>query len=258
MKLLPWLRFFRVVNLPTVPGDVLVGAGVVAGLSSHATGMSRPPCLETSCCSAIIWAAVAACAFYLFGLADNDIVGAKTDGSERPIPAGEISMGAARVARALCLLAAVGAGLLGGLAFVWWVSAGALLVLEIGYNRTKWAGVMGLCRGLNVVCGAAVVLGSSHATGMSRPLWVAAGLALMWTVYIWAVTKCSEGEDKDPAKKQHVGFLIGALVYLQLIVLLVAHLHAPNGVTRGALLGGAAMLIALRFLKGVLPKVSAS
>ena len=65
------------------------------------------------------------------------------------------------------------------------------------------------------------------------------------------------GQD-DPAKKRCVGFLIGALVYLQLLVLLISYLHAPAAVTRGALLGGAAMLVALRFLKRCLPKVSAS
>ena len=75
MKILPWLRFFRVVNLPTVPGDVLVGASVVTALSTHATGMSRLLC--AACLVSVF--------MYMFGLAQNDILGAKTDVG-RPIP----------------------------------------------------------------------------------------------------------------------------------------------------------------------------
>jgi len=228
MKILPWLKFFRIVNLPTVPGDVLVGASV-AGVS----------------CS--LSAVVSSCALYLYGLADNDIVGAKTDDAFRPIPAGEISLRAARLARALCLLCAIGAGLMGNLPFVWWLFSSALLVLEVLYNRTKKAYLMGLCRGVNVLCGT-----------MGLFSWVVALVALVWMVYIGAVTKYSEGEEKDPTKKACVGFLIGALVYLQLLVLVLSYLFAPTDVTRGTLLSGAAMLLALRFFKRVLPKVSAS
>ena len=39
-RLHPWLRFFRIVNLPTVPGDVLAGAlAMIAGLGA---GSARP------------------------------------------------------------------------------------------------------------------------------------------------------------------------------------------------------------------------
>jgi len=243
-----WLRFFRVVNLPTVPGDVLVGAAVVAAFACDdpcSAVKFRPLALALAC--------AASCCLYLFGLADNDIVGAETDGSERPIPAGEISMGAARIARALCLLAAVAAGLIGNLPFVWWISSSVQLALEFNYNRTKWACVMGLCRGFNVVCGAAAI--APIRPSESWPFFVAVGV---WTIYIAAVTKYSEGEDRDPSKKQCVGSLIGALVYLQLFVLLVSYLHAPTIVTRNLLLAGAGLLVLLRLMKRFLPGVSAS
>ena len=249
MRLLPWLRFFRVVNLPTVPGDVLAGASVAAAVSSPATGMARPLCV----------ACLASVFMYMFGLAQNDIFGAKTDVG-RPIPEGLIPLASAKAACAVCWLLS---GLVflcqhGGMPFYAFAYVLAMTALVTAYNAKKIPILMGLCRGGGVLLGAAVVLSSSHATGMSLPFWIAGGVALVWTAYIWAVTKYSEGEEDDPAKKRCVGFLIGALVYLQLLVLLISYLHAPSAVTRGALLGGAAMLVALRFLKRCLPKVSAS
>ena len=89
----PWLKLFRVVNLPTVPGDVLVGAALVLPACAvvHAQDLVR-----------VALVAVASCLLYMFGLVDNDIVGAATDGG-RPIPDGQISIRAARIARAVCL-----------------------------------------------------------------------------------------------------------------------------------------------------------
>ena len=71
---------------------------------------------------------------------------------------------------------------------------------------------MGLCRGFNVACGAPAAI----------PAWswrgdTAVGIvAALWTLYIFGVTKYSEGEENDPARKRRVGLLIGALVWLQL------------------------------------------
>ena len=46
----PWLRFFRVVNLPTVPGDVLVGAAAAgAGLEAFtAAGAAAGAAADTA------------------------------------------------------------------------------------------------------------------------------------------------------------------------------------------------------------------
>ena len=71
------------------------------------------------------------------------------------------------------------------------------------------------------------------------------------TIYIAAVTWYSTGEELDPAKKRRVGFLIGAIVYLQLIALLIFRVNP-------LLLTGAALLVILRLLKRFLPGVSAS
>ena len=237
-----WLRLFRVVNLPTVPGDILAGAALW-------------PCFAG--CGPI-WRQVAAAAaagvfFYMFGLADNDIVGAKTDRG-RPIPDGDISLGAARAARFACLLAAMGVALAAGLPGLWWTAAFALLVAIVLYNRTKWSVLMGLSRALNLVCGVAGAgtLFSMDAALLAGPVLVAASV---WLLYIWGVTKYSEGEEADPARKRRVGVLVGAIVWLQLIATLLPAVRLCCFTFAIAQL---AMIMLLFALKRLLPKVSAS
>ena len=239
-----WLRFFRVVDLPTVPGDVLVGAAVVFSCASLASGQESA--------SPVIAACVASVFLYMFGLADNDIVGARTD-TGRPIPDGEISLGAARWARGLCLFGALIVAAAANLPPAWWIAAFVLAVAVVIYNRTKWCLLMGLCRGLNVVCGGAVAIGASLTSGQesaSPLLWLGV-CAAVWTIYIAAVTKYSEGEEMDAAKKRRVGFLVGAIVYLQLIALIVFPV-------KPFLVAGAVLLVILRLMKRFLPEVSAS
>ena len=242
-----WFRFFRVVNLPTVPGDVWVGAVALWFGQGIIMDYGVP----------LFNATVAGVFLYLYGLADNDIVGAKTDVG-RPIPEGRISLKAARIARALCLAGALVAGLapdpvaLKPLPAVWWGVASALLVTIVAYNRTKNWVLMGLCRGLNVACGGAVALGASLTDGQASAapfVWLGICVAV-WTVYIAAVTKYSEGEEMDAAKKRHVGFLIGAIVYLQITALLLFQ--------SGIVVLMAVLLVMLRLMKRFLPGVSAS
>ena len=233
-----WLRFFRVVNLPTVPGDVFVGAA--------AASCSTPALPDWR---AISVASLASVLLYMFGLADNDIVGAATD-TDRPIPQGLISLKAARIARALCLVFALAVAIAFGLPQIWWVPFVGIAVSIILYNRTKWPLVMGLCRGFNLLCGFAAAY---HALPPNRIGAIVA--AAIWTLYIFAVTKYSEGEELDPARKRRVGILIGALVWLQLVVALVPALVFHDFVFTIAQL----VMIALLFLfKHLMPKVSAS
>ena len=233
-----WLRFFRVVNLPTVPGDVLVGAAVViTALEGRSVGLWEPT-----------MASLASVFLYLFGLADNDIVGAGTD-RDRPVATGEISLAAARAARALCVFAAIAVGVAAHLFVFWWIVAFVTLVAIVTYNRTKGSLLMGLCRGLNVICGGVLWCASSPW------LFACAGL---WTIYIAAVTAYSTGEETDPVKKRRVGLLIGGIVYLQLVALVAAYLILPCTPTRHLVLTGAGLLIALRLMKRFLPEVSAS
>ena len=245
----PWLRFFRVVNLPTVPGDVWVGAVAVWFGAGIICDYAAP----------LFNATIAGVLLYMFGLADNDIVGAKTD-EGRPIPEGRIPMWAAQVARGVCLLGAIvvahvpdafaGVPLPEG-----WRMCAFFLVMAIAiYNRRKWWWLMGVCRGLNVLCGGIAAL-----TPLLPNLQLSAArtclgwlglVCLVWTVYIAAVTKYSEGEEMDAAKKRRVGFLIGAIVYLQIIALLLFQ----SGIV--VLVG--VLLVMMRLMKRFLPEVSAS
>ena len=240
-----WLRFFRVVNLPTVPGDVLVGAAAVL-----CGGHFLTSCQETASPLALVAACAAGVLIYMFGLADNDIVGAATD-ADRPIPEGCISFRAARIARGLCLFGAMIAGAVANLPPAWWIAAFALAVTVVVYNRTKWCFAMGLCRGLNVACGGAVFCVSLTSGQETAFLVLLSACIALWTLYIAVVTKYSEGEDLDPEKKRRVGFLIGAIVYLQLIALIVLYV-------RPLLIAGAVLLVVLRLMKRLLPEVSAS
>ena len=238
---LAWLKLFRVVNLPTVPGDVLVGAALMSFFSWRAM-------------SGLAAAACASVFLYMFGLADNDIVGAKGD-SGRPIPDGEITLGAARLARGLCLFAALVVASIGNLPRFWWPVALALVLSIVVYNRTKWSVFMGLCRALNVVCGVACVK-IAFTQGDERLVYPVAVVAGLWFLYIWAVTKYSEGEEKNPGKKRLVGMFVGGIVYLQLLMLIVITMWDAGAMP--LLVAGAVMLVLLRLFKTVLPKVSAS
>ena len=203
---LAWLKLFRVVNLPTVPGDVLVGAASVLCWGADAAISSRYA-------QVIAAASLASVFLYMFGLVDNDIVGAKGDRG-RPIPDGEISIGAARIARGLCLFAALIVGAAANLQSDWWIASFLLAMSVVVYNRTKLSLFMGLCRGLNVLSGAVVV-------GMCGIELAALALVapLVWTLYITVMK--------------------GASVMPLLVT-------------------GAVLLVVLRLMKRLLPRVSAS
>lgn len=208
-----WSKFFRVRNLVTVPGDVLVGAMAVFALGPDCS--DRDPVRLAA-------AVVAGVVLYMFGLADNDIVGVKTDPPDRPLASGELSMTAARIARWVCLIAVLLIGYLAELPVLWrFMAIFATLSAIIVYNRTKWCLVMGLCRGFNVLCGAAAVLVPSadgaHHSGFCAALVAAA----VWTLYIAGVTKFSERETFDPDNQRKVALLVYGLMGLQVAAIAV-------------------------------------
>ena len=106
---------------------------------------------------------------------------------------------------------------------------------------------------MNVVCGAMAAVEGGFCVRQWTYVLAVAG---MWMVYIAAVTKYSEGEERDPFRKATVGMLVGALVYLQLGALVVFTLMVPQ--LRWLLVAGAVLLVALRIAKLSMPKVSAS
>lgn len=261
--MLRWLRLFRVVNLPTVPGDVFVGAAVVLASGGHPASSAVGLCWAARFLAPVWWAAAASVFIYMFGLVHNDIVGAKTD-KGRPIADGEILMDSAWAAAAACLGAAAFCAYFGGLFRCGFLSHGSwpaqallLVALIVIYNRTKQWWLMGACRGLNVLLGASAVFNSN---GIPSDFDIRlVSFAVIWWLYISLVTLYSKGEEDDPAKKRRVGFLVGAIVYLQLAALIVMELAYPrvDGI-RTLLIAGAMSLVLLRALTRFLPKVSAS
>ena len=257
----PWLKLFRVVNLPTVPGDVLVGAAAAMA------------CLRSADVSArvgvpISLAVVSSVFMYMFGLADNDIIGAAFD-KGRPIPDGEISMRDAKLARGLCLAL----GFIPVLAAVLWLSEFSVpiaapgilvpLVLAkaiVSYNRLKSPLLMGACRGLNVLLGVtAAIPPFMLPRSVARAPYAAcvvAAVVLLWTAYIAAVTWYSNGEERDPERRRKVGLLVGGIVYMQLVALIAFTVFDPT--LKPLLVAGAVLLVLLRVVCRAFPKVSAS
>ena len=111
---------------------------------------------------------------------------------------------------------------------------------------------MGICRGLNVLCGGVVACGTFFDYVERGPFvwWPLAVVVAAWTIYIAAVTKYSEGEEMDAAKKRRVGFLVGAIIYLQIIAMLLFQ--------SGIVVLLAVALVMMRMMKRFLPEVSAS
>lgn len=241
------LKLLRIVNLPTVPGDVLVGAALVAFACPAATAP-----LGT-----MAFAVLASACVYLFALADNDVVGAATDGPSRPIPAGELTIARAKTVRAALLAGVFLFGFLAPLRLAGWVALLALLALSFIYNRRRNAFVMGLCRALNVLFGVAVLV--TPTTPLS-PRLVGAGLlvAVVWTAFVASLTAYSKDEDAHPERRAAVSRLIGGLVYLQLTALLACYWLSPTPFSRALLLTGAVLLIVQRLVKRLLPGVSGS
>lgn len=241
-----WFRLLRIVNLPTVPGDVLAGVAV-SSVSTLTISLTPAPVIAAACAS---------CCFYLFGLIDNDIKGATTD-VNRPLSNGEISLFAAYCAKFGFLALGFVAGFIGELPHSWWQSSIALVLAIVFYNHLKHPILMGLCRALNVYCGASIILGLSHTALGSKSLPIIATLSI-WLCYIAFVTKLSVGEEINPARKALVGKLVGGIIYLQIAALVIFHLCYPTIITIWALLAEAVLLVALRLFKRIFKNVSAS
>ena len=225
-RLRPWLRFFRLPNLPTAPGDALAGVvlgslALLANAAHHSdaanAAMSNPAISDGEMTFALWFADIAAkisatatgarfiavfiCAglaallLYMFGLADNDIAGAdadKTAAPDRPIPAGEITLPAARRARAACLALAAICALACPAPFPteWWLCAAALAATITLYNRFKDRAcafgliAMGACRGLSLLAGAAAIAGIDGLLS-AAVLLAALGIAAYTTAITW-------------------------------------------------------------------------
>jgi hypothetical protein len=182
-EFMAWLKIFRVTNLPTVPGDALAGAAFLIFLSQVTPSIS---CAVASSISLLF--------LYMFGLADNDIVGGATDVA-RPIPLGEVSSLKVRIASVVCLILSLLLAFFFSLPLAWYVVFLFLTIAILIYNRSKMPLLMGLCRGLGVASGMCAVSKGMTFTALNLlPLSI---VVLGWAFYITGVTKLSEGEEGD-------------------------------------------------------------
>lgn len=222
----PWLRFFRVPNLTTVPGDALAGAAFMMPAGDE----TLPQAFA---------AAVGVLFIYMFGLADNDVVDARADAEnapDRPIPRGEISQPVALVAMFACLGAAffLPNWILGlvspgtRMPFVWTASMTMLLGCVCAYNRLKWPSLMGACRGFSVLCGGmATWITDVHPYTremLPESDWLLLSLSVMvggWTAYIQAVAKLSEGKERPSEGLGNRRFLLGLSAFMPLLAFAV-------------------------------------
>jgi 4-hydroxybenzoate polyprenyltransferase len=170
-----WIRFLRLPNVLSVPGDVWVGAVV----------MSRLP-------HDVLREILAVCLAYVFGMALNDCVDVYRDRihrPERPLPSDQISMTAARLA---CVGLALGSFLL-----LPAVSLVILLGLIVFYTLVKEQftlfGLLGMagCRVCAVWIGAGAPSQPSPALGL---------VGCVWFLYIVVVTGLARSEGKSSAK----------------------------------------------------------
>lgn len=217
-----YLRLFRVPNVFTALADIGLGFALTWRFT-----VDQPEKLPWG----LLVALGAASGFlYIAGMAFNDVFDVDVDRVERPqrpIPAGAISLGTARLLALVLLVLGCGFAWLSGFAFAdqmatWWKPgfigtclAAAILSYD-GWAKQNFLGPwnMGLCRVLNVLLGASagpaiengVLLGYSPGT-----LLVAGGIGL----YIVGVTIFAKKEAEE-SRAQMLG--VGLLVMIAGIV----------------------------------------
>ena len=175
--LLPYLRLIRAPAVFSALGDPLAGALIAGG--------QLPP-------ARAVKLAGAAGALYLAGMALNDFADREEDArdrSERPIPAGDVSAGAAALLGSGLLVAGVLAAREAGAGRTGAMLATMIVGYDFVFKRSRMLGppAMGVCRGLSLLMGAESGAGQ-------RGVQAGAGAAGILAAYIAGVTLLARGE----------------------------------------------------------------
>ncbi|OGV79787.1 MAG: hypothetical protein A3K19_00535 [Lentisphaerae bacterium RIFOXYB12_FULL_65_16] len=231
-RLAAWLQLLRLPNLFTVPGDPLAGYA----LAGIACGVATDLALAVS-------VALASLLLYCAGLIQNDLCDWETDRVERPgrpIPSCRVSVAAATAAALVLAAGGVGTATMAG--YGAGCVAALLLTSMTLYNgwakRCSSTGpfVMGLCRGLSLLLGAAALGGA----GLRTPVVLAAGLCL--TAYVAAVTRIA-AQETGPYRLGGFRWVPAGLLAAGLgAVWGLARVQTPSMVCLGAVLGLGAVL----------------
>ncbi|MCK5849930.1 MAG: UbiA family prenyltransferase [Kiritimatiellae bacterium] len=210
----PWLQLVRLPNLLTVPGDPIAGfmlAGL-AGAELHPTAIV--PCIASSVC------------LYTAGIMSNDYFDFREDQRERPTR--PLPRGLIKPSVALTMAGIVG---LIGIGMAGWAGLGpltiaiALTITIVLYNsilkRIPAVGPlsMGLCRGLNLLMGAAAAGG----------YWITADVVVIaaagLTLFIAAVTTIASKE----TKKVKIGIKRWLPILTIVVCLILLSVSRPYG-----------------------------
>ncbi|GAB3314313.1 UbiA family prenyltransferase [Larkinella ripae] len=178
---LPLLRLTRPANLITAVADVMAGMAI-AGYYLILDADPAP----------VGWLCLSTVGLYGGGVVFNDVFDAELDAverPERPIPSGQVSLGAATSLALFLFAVGIGAAWLVNPTAGW--LAIAIAIASVVYDKFgKHNAIvgplnMGLCRGLNLVLGISILPDQV-------PVW--ASLGVIPIVYIAAITMISRGE----------------------------------------------------------------
>jgi 4-hydroxybenzoate polyprenyltransferase len=213
MPIRPYLELVRPPNVATALADVLAGYAVA--------GLANPRALP--------WLLASTACLYAGGIVLNDFFDREVDRTERPerpIPSGRVTSGSAATFGLLLL----GIGVLAASIATAAASVIALLIAVAVLSYDSWAkrhGLigpvnMGICRGLNLLLGAAAV------PEVLTSSWFLAGLPIL---YIAAVTALSRGEVHG-GRRQVAAF---ALISLGVVLIALVGLAIVQGSGPGSL-----------------------
>lgn len=193
-----WLELFRLPNLFSVPGDVLGGLCLAAGLTGAPVPFGATACTVT-----------ASLACYAGGLLQNDLADEAEDRfhrPERPLPSRRVSRNAVLAGWLACLVVSLLAGALAGRKILLGVLCLQVLIALYNLHLKKalyWGSLaMGLCRGMNLFLGALLI--GWH------PLLLAA--MVTETLFIMAVTVQADSENRKVIPGREVYLPAGMLL----------------------------------------------
>lgn len=206
-----WLQLARISNLPTALADVLAGFFLAGGALA---GVDWRVALALVCSGGV----------YSAGMIMNDVADIDIDAQERafrPLPSGVVTRrSAACVAGALALVgvaAAFAAGVRLGVVALALLVAAACYDLR-GERRLFDISLLGLCRSLNVLLGAAAC--GAWTGGPHPPAPVLAGMAAVG-VHTMSLSAVARGEaDDDPMARD---LCVGAVLSLSTAVVLFGY-----------------------------------
>lgn len=181
-SLIPLLQLIRLPNVLTAAADSLAG-WLLGGGSQGEVGRWAP-------------LAIASMVLYAAGMALNDVFDVEIDRQERPgrpIPSGRVSLSFAGGVGAMGLVVGPLVAWLSGSSaslIVAGVLAAVILAYDAGLKRTVLGpGVMGACRGLNLL------LGLTHTPALGGPVtWLAAA---MYGLFVCGITWISRSETES-------------------------------------------------------------